>query len=514
MWRLEFRIWEAITISCLLILSTCVLFVPSPSSDGHSVRVDHAPITIEGDGGFTAENGVVGGTGTSDDPYLISGWSIYSGDDHAFAATDTSACFLLKDCILTHGSSSAAWWGVSLRNVSNCTIQEVTASGFQVGMILRHVSDVAVRSCIISDSLNGVYVSVAQGFIEISNCEFHRCHQGMDLDYVTGGLEVSHNDMNADNEGSHGGPIHINRCSGGLVDGNRFDLPPGLVIQYSTGLTVRDNALSNSAIFIGGADAAHYTSNDIDRTNTVDGRPVLFLKDRAGGTIDCSDYGEVIGFGLSKVTLLGFSSAPSYDYGGLGIMIAFSEFVTINRCTVSHMQMGVYVTDSYAFTLRASEFSEGSGLFASRVRSLTVTQSVFTGDSGITLDSVDDFYIYHNDFMGVISESIKITRCFGAEFDDGPLTGGNYWLYEPHNDSDSDGFSDRSVFIWTGEEGVVYEDRYPLMNPYNQEPAGDKIVFWTLVGAIVVLCLVLMTSSNRKRSGKNLARNAARTGRE
>jgi len=40
----------------------------------------HAPILITSDDGFTSDSGVVSGSGTSDNPYLISGWDIGPGN--------------------------------------------------------------------------------------------------------------------------------------------------------------------------------------------------------------------------------------------------------------------------------------------------------------------------------------------------------------------------------------------------------------------------------------------------
>jgi len=41
---------------------------------GVSASGSHDPISILGNSDFTVENGVVAGSGTTEDPYIIAGW--------------------------------------------------------------------------------------------------------------------------------------------------------------------------------------------------------------------------------------------------------------------------------------------------------------------------------------------------------------------------------------------------------------------------------------------------------
>jgi len=68
-------------MSKISLLACLLLAVSSHLSAVGSFQEDplftlHAPIRIVTDAGFTTENGVVGGSGTLEDPYRISGWEI------------------------------------------------------------------------------------------------------------------------------------------------------------------------------------------------------------------------------------------------------------------------------------------------------------------------------------------------------------------------------------------------------------------------------------------------------
>ena len=76
----------------------CVLGAGITLAQGWAPR---GPIYIFGDEGFTWENGVIGGSGTPDDPYIIEGWVIDTlGYDYGIYIDHTTAHFVLRDCIV------------------------------------------------------------------------------------------------------------------------------------------------------------------------------------------------------------------------------------------------------------------------------------------------------------------------------------------------------------------------------------------------------------------------------
>jgi hypothetical protein len=59
----------------------------------------HEPIYIHGDDAFTWENGVVKGSGTADDPYIIEGWIIDThSHDYGIYIDGTRANFVIRNC--------------------------------------------------------------------------------------------------------------------------------------------------------------------------------------------------------------------------------------------------------------------------------------------------------------------------------------------------------------------------------------------------------------------------------
>lgn len=97
------------TAGLALLLALATLQVPYVAE---AATLPHAPISITSDAGFTAANGVVAGTGTPGDPYVISGWQIASASGTAILIQDTTVSYVVRGNIL-EGST-----GLRIRNAS------------------------------------------------------------------------------------------------------------------------------------------------------------------------------------------------------------------------------------------------------------------------------------------------------------------------------------------------------------------------------------------------------------
>src|SRR5437016_11044161 len=82
-----------------------------------SAAQSHSPITINGNAGFTAANGVISGSGTASDPYVIGGWEIFPAPffTTAISVSATSAYFVVRNMI-------AHEFGSHFKNVTHFVI--------------------------------------------------------------------------------------------------------------------------------------------------------------------------------------------------------------------------------------------------------------------------------------------------------------------------------------------------------------------------------------------------------
>ena len=87
--------------------------------------VDHAPIWIDGNANFTTANGVVGGTGTAGDPYLIAGWGFaISPWGRAIYIANTDAYVMIRGVTVSTTGTGGESYGVYLWNTTHVRVED------------------------------------------------------------------------------------------------------------------------------------------------------------------------------------------------------------------------------------------------------------------------------------------------------------------------------------------------------------------------------------------------------
>lgn len=123
----------------LLVVLAIVAVAGTAFAQGWAPR---SPIYIYGNDGFTWANGVVRGSGTAADPYLIEGWVIETaGYDYGIYIANTTAHFVIKNCQIRYPQEKA---GIYLSAVRNGRIEGTSVYGGRVGIHLMAASDIVI----------------------------------------------------------------------------------------------------------------------------------------------------------------------------------------------------------------------------------------------------------------------------------------------------------------------------------------------------------------------------------
>ncbi|HHR84966.1 MAG TPA: hypothetical protein ENL23_01300 [Candidatus Acetothermia bacterium] len=203
----------------------------------------HDPILILGNGDFTADNGVVGGTGTSDDPYIITGWEINVPQDAEYGVKieNTSAHFVLRGVII-RGASAAN--GAAIR--------------------LGFVSGGRVEKCLISDSRNGIEVASSNDLTLTGNVIYI---QGIGL-RITGESANEYNlAIDQTNELNNNPIRYFYGKSGETVSGIESN---NLYFAACKNMTITDNTITNGdGIQLAFVEDSTISGNAVYRTSPV-----------------------------------------------------------------------------------------------------------------------------------------------------------------------------------------------------------------------------------------------------
>ena len=104
---------------------------------GAAAYAAHSPILIIGDSNFTTANGVVGGTGSPADPFVIERWQIDASTTNAVEIRDTRASFVIRNLTIGNSNTNPPYYFASyLQNVTDARVESVTVGdrmqGFHV----------------------------------------------------------------------------------------------------------------------------------------------------------------------------------------------------------------------------------------------------------------------------------------------------------------------------------------------------------------------------------------------
>jgi len=303
----------------------------------------HDSILIEGDAGFTPENGVRSGLGTKENPYIIENWQIPRRSTAGVLIRNTTSYFVVRNCYIegctngivlenaTNGMvqknmvvgasewpeagkevevtpENALWLGqcenlslsgnvienIVLSGCKNILVQNcIVENGANHGVLLDTSENISVENCIIRRlALDGVQVSKSKN-CRVENCQVEDCSsRGISLLSFSKLITLSGSRVSGCPCG-----IFLSSVSQITLLGNTVEnSTTGLQISDSTSVTLRNNLLRKNKknLDLSGTQTEHFT-HDIDNTNTVDGKPVIYLVGAKNLLVSEAGYLALIG---------------------------------------------------------------------------------------------------------------------------------------------------------------------------------------------------------------------------
>ncbi|UCE80656.1 MAG: right-handed parallel beta-helix repeat-containing protein, partial [Methanobacteriota archaeon] len=231
---------NAIVLGVTALLALQAAFVAvSFGVSGHASRTC---ISIAGDEDFIEANGVIGGSGTEQDPYLIQDWQII-GQYIAIRIENTDAHFVISHVDMYYGTG-----GIYLYSVSNATIHNCTMESFDhAGIAVWDSSNITIRDCMtMGNGHEGIILRTSVDCTISRNYVATNAWQGVMLeecaDFVVNGNTVIDNVYE---------------------DAGIYDYQAGIVLFSCTEMTLYANALLE--------DSAQHAYDDMGPENMWDG---------------------------------------------------------------------------------------------------------------------------------------------------------------------------------------------------------------------------------------------------
>jgi parallel beta-helix repeat protein len=433
----------------------------------------HDPIVILIIDDFTLDNGVVSGSGTIDDPYIIEDWGIDASSSTGIYIEGTDAYFIVRNCFI-HDGIGSGYSGIYLYGCVNGILSGNTCLNNLAGIYLESSDGITVSDNTCRYNYDGIYLYDSGG-ITLSNndCSFNSRY-GVLL-YSSSDNIISNNTLDTNSnigiflqQSSNGNAISNNTCSNANY---------GICLSQSSGNTIDNNTCSLS--YLSGMRLS-LSSGNILRNNNCSSNDIGIILQRSSSNAlsnnNCSsndDYGIYIYLSSNSNTLS--NNTCSYDYYGMYLVSSSGNDLIDNIC--SYNSEGIYLSSSSDNTLSNNNCSsnEYDGMYLASSSSNEINRNQLSDNTqyGISIDSGSSSnMIWRNTFIDNNGAGSEYNAANIQAYDDGsvnlwyslgtPNGYGNYWNDWTTPDADSDGIVDSPYTIYGSSAS---EDRYPLTIP-------------------------------------------------
>ncbi|RLI39856.1 hypothetical protein DRO69_13780, partial [Candidatus Bathyarchaeota archaeon] len=295
---------------------------------------------------------------------------------------------------------------------------------------------------------------------------------------------------------------NTNTIAGNDVSNNAY----GIMLDRSSNNTLRSNSMANTHYNFGvqGGSISDFV-NDVDVSNTVDGKPIYYWINRMDRAIP-ADAGYVALVNSYNITAKGLklknngqgillvnttnsqiiNNNITNNRDGIGLLNSF--YNTLSNNNITNNYSGIWLVSSSNNTISSNSIIDndycGTGLTDSSNNNTLTYNSIINTRFGIgVLDSSHNIFfsnkiahneygidlvrssnntIYHNNFLDNTAQIYIEYGGYPNVWDNGYPSGGNYWSDYTSVDADGDGIGDTPYIIDTNNQ-----DRYPLMNPWG-----------------------------------------------
>jgi len=426
----------------VLLLTLCVLLAAAPivwSAEANEAIYIRADGTVEGTDKIQRDGNVYTFTGN------ISGPVVVEKDD---VVVDGAGCGL-------QGTGIGA--GINLTGRINVTVKNIEISNFFYGIYLDSSLNNSLSNNNVRENLYGIFLSESSSNTILgcnitengSSGVWFRCSSNNDINenrITENGQDGVWLSCSSDN----------NRVSGNTVGANAYGIR---IDDYSNNM-LRNNELTDNVCNFGvfGSLLPEFIQ-DIDESNTVDGKPVYYWVNRQDAAVPL-DAGYVALVNCSGITVQNLDLSNN----GQGLLLASTAESSITQNSITGNIHGIYMCDSANNTVAGNNITKNLA-------------------NGIYLYYSQDNTFFHNNFLSNTTPVYDVGDPSNS-WDNG--VEGNHWSNYNGTDTDGDGIGD-TPYALDGNN----QDNHPLVNTIPEFPS------WAVLPLIIAATLLVAVYKQR-----------------
>lgn len=490
--------------------------VPSDAALSDTVAADpesgsvRGPISILGNADFTVENGVLGGTGTTDDPYMIAGWEIVvpASEYYGVRIENVTAQFVLRGLVIQNATNFEGA-GIRVGFASGGAIEGCSVTNSMHGVTIVSSTDISMENCLLYVSGNGLRVigeTEDQYRHEIADTNLYNdkpiyYFYGLDgetISGLTGGhltVAGSRNVTIRNNEVTSGDGMVLAFVEDSTITLNLVHRLANVITDHGIHLyeshnnSVVENWVKNNRL--AGIQLTLANGNEIARNVAqANDKGIRVLASDGNRILDNSIYANVSGiilFGASTDNLLaGNEIWDDSEHMAEGIVLEAAFSNTVERNLIFGSEIGIAldpqasgntvsdntaVSGGYGLSVEGSNNRIERNLLAQYSRAVlfpeTFQRSITQGNTfvgNVFADNNNHIYTNLDSSGNQFSENVFLNEGRDMVNDQGTgnvwmMNGlGNFWGFGSVTDSDGDGIGDRPVTVYPSD----IDDTAPL----------------------------------------------------
>jgi parallel beta-helix repeat protein len=279
-----------------------------------------------------------------------------------------------------------------------------------------------------------------------------------------------------------------------ISDNNVIENNLGLYLYASSNIVLRNNSITTNRYNFGiyGDNLQEYI-HDIDATNTVDGKPLIYWVNQTDRKAPVNS-GYVAIVNSTNISLQDLTLLKNWQ----AVLFAYSTNSDIRNITATRNMDCIWLLNCSACSVTNNTISDnnwgGIALVDSSTCSAYDNNINNNAEYGVLLSDSSDNLFYHNNFINNTSQ-VWLFGFNSNNWDDGYFSGGNFWSNSScidekrglgQNQTGNDGICDFPFIIDSNNT-----DRYPLTTPWN--PQSLKSLPISLASCIVAGLIILIT---------------------
>jgi parallel beta-helix repeat protein len=247
-----------------------------------------------------------------------------------------------------------------------------------------------------------------------------------------------------------------NTLSGNTLTNNEY----GIYIRASYNNVLRNNSMNNNKhnfMIRGGylSDKKNGYTNDIDASNTVDRKPIIYWVNQQDRTVP-SDAGCVALISCTNITVQNLNLANNRD----GVLLVSTTDSTVTKNYVTNTVNGIYIYGSSSNTISENNITDNNnGIYAQDSSNNTISgNNVDNNQEGIVIQGSSDNNINRNTVNNNNETGINLYDSRGSDVIENTITANNGYGIRLRSDSSNNFVSEN--YIANNSIGILVDDSF------------------------------------------------------